>query len=68
MRVTFLIVAFSVLTPYILVGTSVQPWREATVFLKPVSTVLPEHMLSNGEDHNTNIQNESLKSLVIFFY
>jgi len=39
---------------------------EATVFLQPVSTVLPEHTLSNRKDRNTNIQNESLDSLVIF--
>ena len=39
---------------------------KAAVFLQPFSTVLPEHTLSNPEDHNTNIQNESLDSLVLY--
>jgi hypothetical protein len=41
-------------------------YSSAAVFLQPVSTVLQEHMLSNPEDHNTNIKNESLNSLVNF--
>jgi len=39
---------------------------KAAVFLQPVSNVLPEHTLSNPEGYNTNIQNESLNSLVMF--
>jgi hypothetical protein len=41
---------------------------KAAVFLQPVSTVLPEHTLSNPEDHNTNIQNERPNSLFLYYY
>jgi hypothetical protein len=55
------------MTPCILVGTNISTQKmESVVFLQPISTPIPERTLSNREDHNTNIQNENLHSLVIF--
>jgi hypothetical protein len=67
MPVTFPMVDFRVIKPYILVGTNISILKmEAVVSLQPARTLTPEHTLSNPEDHNTTIQNENLHSLVMF--